>query len=153
MSLDALGLVRGVVVDASTRAPLRGWRVTLSQVSSSGRSLPQQITQTGVDGAFSFPGASVGSFTLRASTPGVASTGQASGAITRGGQLVDVPVPVSILREVTGRVQGLVTSVTGAPIANAQVFVLPDRQGRACRRRRTATAASASTALRSGACS
>ena len=130
VSLDALGLVRGVVVDATTRAPLRGWRVSLSQVSASGRSLPQQITQTGVDGAFSFPGAAVGSFTLRASTSGVASTGLATGVITRGGQLVDVPVPVSIIRQVTGRVQGLVTSVTGAPIANAQVFVCPT--GKAC---------------------
>lgn len=130
VSLDALGLIRGVVIDAATRAPLRGWHVSLRQVTASGRAMPEQMTQAGVDGTFSFPGAAIGSFTLRASTPGVVVNGTASGVVTRGGQLVDVPLAVSILREVTGRVEGRVTSVTGAAAPNAQVTVCPT--GKAC---------------------
>src|SRR5262249_9027053 len=62
VTLAALGLVRGFVIEAGTSAPLKGWLVSLQQVAPSGRSLQDRLTTTGVDGGFSFPGSSVGAF-------------------------------------------------------------------------------------------
>lgn len=121
--LEPLGSIRGTVVQSGVRTPLKGWTVTLSQVTPAGRSLPQQMAQTGVDGSFTFPGSSVGTFSLRATHRDTVGQGSASGTITIGGQLVDVPIVVNIVRRVTGRVTGFVALPGGLPAANAQVEV------------------------------
>jgi hypothetical protein len=121
--LEPLGSIRGSVVQSGNRAPLKGWTVTLTQVTPAGRSLPQQMAQTSVDGTFAFPGASIGTFHLRVSHRDVVGVGIADGSITLGGQLVDVPMVVNVVRRVTGRVTGLVANPGGTPAANAQVEV------------------------------
>ena len=127
--LEALGSIRGIVVQSDgARTPLKGWTVQLSQTTPGGRSLPAQMSQTSVDGTFMFPGASVGSFYLRATQRGVVGDGTATGQVTRGGQLVDVPIVVSIERRVVGRVTGLVALPGGAPAPNAQVELCGDRR-------------------------
>ncbi|MBS1818371.1 MAG: carboxypeptidase regulatory-like domain-containing protein [Acidobacteria bacterium] len=131
VTLESLGSIRGVVVQSGSRAPLKGWTVQLSQTSVTGRSLPDQIAQTGVDGSFAFPGATVGSFSLRASRRDVVGSATASGQLSRGGQLVDVPMVVDIVRRVTGTVQGIVLNPQGSPAPNAQVEVCPS--GEACK--------------------
>ena len=54
-----------------TGTPLKGWLVSLRQVAPSGLALPERVTNTGVDGGFSFPGTSVGAFQMSASRSGV----------------------------------------------------------------------------------
>lgn len=127
VQLGALGLIKGVVLEAGTQAPLKGWQVSLAQTSPSGLALPPRATTTGVDGGFSFPGASVGTFRLSAFRGGVSGSGQASGSIDRAGQAVDVPIVVPIVREAFGRVQGTVFEPGGAPAANAQVTISHSR--------------------------
>ena len=129
--LESLGVIRGTLVQSGSLAPLKGWTVRLNQVTPSGRHLPQQLAQTGVDGTFSFPGASVGYFYLYASQRDFVATATVDGNLTRGGQLVDVPMIANIVRRVTGTVTGVVVGPTGSPIANAQVSVCAT--GEACR--------------------
>ncbi|MGC4081086.1 MAG: Ig-like domain-containing protein [Vicinamibacterales bacterium] len=123
ISLEALGSIRGTVVQSGSLAPLKGWTVQLAQTTTSGRTLPTQVTQTGVDGSFSFPGAAVGSFSLFASQRAVVGNATASGTLSRGGQLLDVPMVVDIVRRVTGSVSGVVLGPSGTPVPNAQVDV------------------------------
>ncbi|MFN7916659.1 MAG: Ig-like domain-containing protein [Vicinamibacterales bacterium] len=123
ITLEALGSIRGTVVQRGSLAPLKGWTVQLAQSTTSGRSLPTQVTQTGVDGSFSFPGASVGSFSLFASQRSVVGNASVSGTLARGGQLLDVPMVVDIVRRVTGSVAGQVLGPQGTPVPNAQVDV------------------------------
>ncbi|MCU0255404.1 MAG: Ig-like domain-containing protein, partial [Vicinamibacterales bacterium] len=119
--LDPLGLLKGTVVESLTLAPLKGWEVGLTQVSRSGRRLPERRTTAGVDGSFSFPGATVGGFTLVARHRTVVGSGTASGEIARAGQVVDVPLVVTIVRRVVGTVAGTVFNPDGSPAGNAQV--------------------------------
>jgi hypothetical protein len=128
--LEALGVVRGVLLERGSLAPLKGWQVTLAQATPSGRDLPTLTTTTSVDGSFSFPGASVGSFSLYASRRGVVGDGSASGQVVRAGQLVEVQVVATIVRRVTGRVAGLVANPNGSPAASAQVEIC---SGEGCR--------------------
>ncbi|MEQ1728941.1 MAG: Ig-like domain-containing protein, partial [Vicinamibacterales bacterium] len=123
ISLEALGSIRGTVVQSGSFAPLKGWTVQLSQSTASGRTLPTQVTQTGVDGSFSFPGAAVGSFSLYASQRSVIGSAQASGSLSRGGLLLDIPMVVDVVRRVTGSVSGIVRGPQGSPMPNAQVEV------------------------------
>ncbi len=129
--LEALGSIRGTVLQSGTLQPLKGWTVALNQTTPSGRGLPAQYAQTGVDGTFVFPGASVGSFRLQASRRDVVGGASATGQLTRGGQLVDVPIVVSIDRRVVGGVTGIVVSGTGSPTASAQVEICAS--GESCR--------------------
>ncbi|MGE3957098.1 MAG: Ig-like domain-containing protein [Vicinamibacterales bacterium] len=131
ISLEALGSIRGTVVQSGSLAPLKGWTVRLAQTTASGRSLPAQVTQTGVDGSFSFPGASVGSFQLVASTRSVVGSASASGTLSRGGQLLDIPMVVDVVRRVTGSVSGVVFGPGAVPMPNAQVEVCA--AGEACK--------------------
>jgi hypothetical protein len=119
--LEELAVVRGTVVEAGSLAPLRGWTVRLSQTSPSGVALPALVTSTGVDGTFAFPGAAVGSFRLSATGRDVAGSGQATGVVERPGQLVDVPIVVTIARPALGRVTGVVLGPGGLPAPGAQV--------------------------------
>jgi hypothetical protein len=121
--LEALGIIRGVLLEGGTLGPLKGWQMTLSQTTPSGRGLPTLTTTTSVDGSFSFPGASVGSFSLRASQRGIVGEGVASGQVSRAGQLVEVQVVATIVHRVTGRVTGLVANPNGTAAPSAQVEV------------------------------
>jgi hypothetical protein len=121
--LNAIGLVKGIVLDSTTRAPLKGWTVTLAQKSASGVTLPTLTTTTGVDGRFTIPGAARGTFTLQARKRDVNGNGEASGALDREGQVVDVPLLVTIVRPLAGTIRGAVLTSAGAPAANAIVEV------------------------------
>ena len=127
--LNAIGLVKGIVLDNNTRAPLKGWTVTLAQQSVSGVTLPPLTTTTGVDGRFTIPGAARGTFTLEARKRDVNGSGAASGALDREGQIVDVPMLVTIARPLRGTIGGAVLTSTGAPAANAVVEVCAACQG------------------------
>ena len=127
--LDALGVIRGVVLESGTLEPLKGWQVRLSQTSPSGRSLPALMTMTSVDGSFSFPGASVGSFTVSTWKSGVVGGASASGQVSRAGQLVEVPLVVTIVRRVTGTVAGTVFNPDGSIASSAQIDVCPASEG------------------------
>jgi hypothetical protein len=119
--LDELAVVRGTVVEAGTLAPLKGWTVTLQQTSASGRNLPMLRTTSGVDGAFSFPGASVGPFVLTANGREVSGQGRAEGVVTRPGTAVDVPIVAVIQHPAAGRVVGAVVDASGSPAADRAV--------------------------------
>ena len=119
--LDPLGLLKGTVVESRTLAPLKGWEVMLTQVSRSGRRLPERRTTAGVDGSFSFPGSTIGGFTLVARHRTVVGSGTVSGEIARAGQVVDVPLAVTIVRRVVGTVAGTVFNPGGSLAGNAQV--------------------------------
>ncbi len=123
ISLEAMGSIRGTLLQSGTLQPLKGWTVQLNQTTFTGRALPTQYAQTGVDGTFTFPGASVGGFSLYASRRDFVGSASANGQVARGGQLVDVPMIVSITRRVVGTVTGLVTDAAGTPLPNASVEV------------------------------
>jgi hypothetical protein len=124
----AIGMVKGQVLQQATLDPLKGWTVTLRQQSPSGLSLPTLQTTTGVDGAYSFPGASRGTFDVAASYSDVQAHGSARGAIEREGQVVEVPVLVNIVRQLTGGISGVVLNASGAPLGNVALeFCLPNR--------------------------
>ncbi len=123
LTLEALGSIRGTLVQSGSLQPLKGWTVQLNQQTFGGRSLPTQIAQSGVDGSFAFPGASVGNFQIVATRRGIVGQGQVAGQVSRGGQLVDVPIVVTIERRVTGTVTGTVVNGGGAPAPNAQVEI------------------------------
>ncbi|MEQ1868664.1 MAG: Ig-like domain-containing protein [Vicinamibacterales bacterium] len=117
---DALAVVTGRVVESGSLAPLKGWRVSFSQQTRSGRSIGLSTTSS-VDGTFSFPGAAVGTFTLIAQNPSVQGQTQAQGEITQAGQAVDVPLVVTVQRPVFGSVEGVVSFADGTPAGNAKV--------------------------------
>ena len=119
---DALAVVTGHLVEAGTLAPLKGWRVSFSQQTRSGRSIGL-MTTSGVDGSFSFPGAAVGSFNLMAQSSTVQGQAQAQGEITQAGQAVDVPLVVTVTRPSFGGIQGVVSYASGAPVPNARVCI------------------------------
>ena len=126
----AIGMVKGQVLHQATLDPLKGWTVSLTQQSPTGLVLPQLQTTTGIDGAYSFPGASRGTFALAATNRDVAAAGTARGAIEREGQVVEIPVLVNIVRQLTGGITGTVVSAGGAPVGNAALeFCLPNRCG------------------------
>ena len=121
--LSAVGAVKGIVLDSNTRAALKGWTVTLQQRSASGVTLPVLTTTTGVDGRFFIPGAGRGTFTLSARKKDVNAHGQAAGALDREGQIVEVPVLVTIARQLTGSITGNVVTSTGAPAGDSIVEI------------------------------
>ena len=117
----ALGMVRGTVLESGVLQPLKGWRVVLSQ-SISGRSVPPLATMSSVDGTFSFPGVAKGAVTLQATKADVQTgSSAATGQIEREGQVIEVPVLVSIIRPSFGSIDGLVLDSNGAAGANAIV--------------------------------
>jgi len=121
----AVSVVRGTVIDAFTLEPLKGWTVELNQQSPSGRDLPTLVTTSGVDGGFSFPGATVGSFSLTVwySQGGVYARNAMRGALTRPAEAVDVVVPVDVPHPAYGRIDGLVVNPDGSPAGNSQVEI------------------------------
>lgn len=120
---NALGLVKGVVLQSGSLTPLKGWEVTLGQVLPSGRVMPSLRTTTSIDGSFSFPGASQGLLSLQVRREGVDGTASAQTRITREGQIVDVPLIAAIAKPLTGSVIGQVFAANGTPGADALVQV------------------------------
>ena len=120
---SAQGLVRGTVLDISNLTPLKGWAVTLTETSSSGRVLGVLATTAGVDGAFSFPGVPQGAFALRATMSGVNGSGTASGSLDHEGQVVDVPVLSTIVRPLVGTILGRVFNPDGSQAPNGAIDV------------------------------
>ena len=123
VTLAALGVVRGTLLEAGSLLPLKNWEVTLDQAAPSGRRLPQLRTSTGIDGSFSFPGAAVGTFTIRASKMNVSGSATANGEVTRPGQIVDVPMVVNVITPATGRIIGIVVDADGSPAGNSELVV------------------------------
>ncbi len=123
LSLSAFALVRGRVFETGSLIPLKGWQVSLSQQLPSGRPVPMLTTTTGVDGSYSFPGATLGAFTVRASRQGINGSGHASSVVDRPGQLVDVPVVVSIIQPASATLSGLVVGADGTAVSSAEVIV------------------------------
>ncbi len=123
LSLSAFALVRGRVLEAGSLVALKGWQVSLSQTLPSGRQVPTLTTTAGVDGSYSFPGATLGTFTVRAARQGIAGQGQASSVVDRPGQLVEVPVVVTIQQESSATLSGLVVDPNGTPVSSAQVVI------------------------------
>ena len=120
---NALGLVKGVVLESGPLTPLVGWEVTLNQTMPSGRVLPQLKTTSSIDGSYSFPGASQGTLGLYASRDGVNGSASATTSIAREGQVVDVPLVATIIRPLAGTVTGIVYNSDGSAGANALVDV------------------------------
>ena len=119
----ALGVVRGTLVQGGTLAVLKGWEITLQQTSQSGRPLPLLKTTTAVDGSWSFPGTSRGTFTLVASRSDVKGITTATGGIDREGEIVEVPLVVNNLRPLAGRIEGTVFNPDGTRAANSAVEI------------------------------
>ncbi|MEN3336344.1 MAG: large repetitive protein, partial [Acidobacteriota bacterium] len=119
---DALAVVTGQLVETGTLAPLKGWRISLSQITQSGKGFGMSTT-SGIDGSFSFPGAAVGRFTLFADNGEFGGHAQSAGEITQPGQRVDVPLIVSVERPAFGGIAGVVSFVNGTPVPNAKVCI------------------------------
>jgi hypothetical protein len=119
----ALGVVRGTLVEGGTLTALKGWEITLQQTSQSGRPLPLLKTTTSIDGSWSFPGTSRGTFTLVASKPDVRGITTATGGIEREGQIVEVPLVVNNLRPLAGRVEGTVFNPDGSRAGNSSIEI------------------------------
>ncbi|MCU1382351.1 MAG: LamG domain protein jellyroll fold domain protein [Acidobacteria bacterium] len=120
---SALGVVKGILLQSGSLTPLKGWEVSLSQVLPSGRSLPTLRTTTSIDGSFSFPGASEGLLSLRAAREGISGTASAQVRLTREGQVVEVPLLVTLATPLTGSVIGKVYNADGTPGADTLVQV------------------------------
>ena len=123
VTLSAFALVRGRVLETGTLVALRGWQVSLSQTLPSGRPVPTLTTTTGVDGSYSFPGATLGAFTVRAAHSGISGSGQATATVDRPGQLVEVPVVVSIQRPASATLSGLIVDPAGTLVSSAEVTI------------------------------
>ena len=117
---SALGVVRGTIMEAGSLVPLKGWEITLSETSP-GRSRQLLKTTSGVDGRFTFPGVPKGTVTLHAVKRDVNATGTVSGGIDREGQVIDLPLLVTIVRPKSGAVEGRAFNPDGTPAVNSQV--------------------------------
>jgi hypothetical protein len=115
----AVGQVTGRVLTAGSLAPLKLWNVTLTQLSPAGRSLPLMYATTGLDGGFAFPGTTAGAFQLFAQRYPLYGAGQ--GRLQDEGDVVDVPIVVSVPTPEFGSVEGTVVDSFGASVGNAQV--------------------------------
>ncbi|MEQ1870490.1 MAG: carboxypeptidase regulatory-like domain-containing protein, partial [Vicinamibacterales bacterium] len=120
------GLVTGTVLEVGTLAPVKNAEVILLQSSPGGRSLPSLQTTSGVDGTFSFPGATVGAFQVRASktarlTGDPSGSATASATLGHDGERVDVPVLLTLNRPAYGRVEATVVNADGSPAPNVAV--------------------------------
>jgi hypothetical protein len=124
------GLVTGTAVDSSNLAPIKNAEVRLDQTGPGGRPLAPLYTTSGVDGTFSFPGATVGPFTIVASKTAFLpddpyGIGSAAAALAFEGERVDVPVLVHVIRREFGRIEGSVINADGTPAANVSLDVCP----------------------------
>ncbi|TAK03476.1 MAG: hypothetical protein EPO39_11995, partial [Candidatus Manganitrophaceae bacterium] len=119
LTLDVLqvsrGTVKGTVLTGDGLGPVPAAAVSLF---TSGL-FPQSFSATSsVDGSFSFPGISAGSFTIQVSDSATGLSGNGKGTLVREGEVVDVP----ILLQPSGNVTGTVYQPDGTtPAAFAQV--------------------------------
>ena len=117
---SALGVVRGTIAETGSLVPLKGWEITLYETAP-GRSRQSLKTTSGVDGRFTFPGVPKGTLMLQAAKRGVNATGSVSGAIEREGQVIDLPLLVTIVRPHFGAVEGRAFNPDGTPAVNSQI--------------------------------
>lgn len=110
----AQGAVRGVVRLSTDGSAVASANVTIAVSSIFGA---QFRTTTNLDGTFSFPGVSAGSFSLSATASGL--SGTASGELTTEGEVVAADVILQV--PARGRIEGLVTTAAGTPAIGAQV--------------------------------
>ncbi|HEX4914144.1 MAG TPA: Ig-like domain-containing protein, partial [Vicinamibacterales bacterium] len=120
---SGVGLVRGTLMLGGTLQPLKGWEITLQQTSSSGRALPILKTTTSVDGSWSFPGTSRGTFAITAHHREMSGQTSATGEIEADGQVIEVPLVVNVQRALSGRIEGVVFNPDGSPAANSAVDI------------------------------
>lgn len=118
--LSPMGYVRGTAMASGTLEPLKGWKVTIRQPSpdASGEWTVWRGT-TGTDGGFSFPGISVGTFTLDVEKG--RDGAYLEGRITRQGEVVGIPVVVDLIQDPKGTIAGMIYNPDGTPAANAEV--------------------------------
>ena len=122
----AMGYVTGTLLSAGERAPLVGWPVEIRQPNpwadlagpGAGRYTIWRCT-TGPDGRFDFPGISLGTFTLIAEKAG--DRAQLESRITYDGEVIDIPVIVTLSQDPTGTIAGIVYHPDGSPAANFAV--------------------------------
>ena len=117
---SALGVVRGTIAETGSLVPLKGWEITLNETAP-GRSRQLLKTTSGVDGRFTFPGVPKGTLSLHAVKRGVNGTGTVSGEIQREGQVIDLPLLVTIVRPHFGAVEGRAFNPDGTPAVNSQI--------------------------------
>lgn len=110
----AQGSVRGVVRLSTDESAVAAANVTISVSSIFGA---QYRTTTNIDGTFLFPGVSAGTFSLSASGMGL--SGSASGVLATEAEVVVADVILQV--PASGRVEGTVTTASGAPALGAQV--------------------------------
>ncbi len=118
--LSPIGYVTGTALASGTLEPLKGWEVTIRQPNpgASGEWTVWRGT-TGTDGGFSFPGISVGAFTLKVEKG--LDRANVEGRITWQGETVDIPVVVNLVQDPEGTIAGVIYNPNGTPAANAEV--------------------------------
>jgi 5-hydroxyisourate hydrolase-like protein (transthyretin family) len=124
-----IGFVTGTALAAGDLTPLKGWQVEIRQPNPSGSGDPLTggtwtiwRATTAIDGGFVFPGIPVGTFDLKVEKRGVGRA-DVEGRITREGEIVDIPVVVSLIQDPEGTIEGWVYDPDGTPAANAEVYL------------------------------
>ena len=107
VQLESLGVIRGTLLQSGVLTPLKGWTVDLYQVDPFG---PRSADPGHADGRgrrVHVP-RGVGRLLLPSArtADGLAAEATASGQVTRGGQLVEVPLVATIERRITATVTG-----------------------------------------------
>lgn len=118
----AIGEVAGTVLNAADLSPLRAMKLYVSQqfpADPSIQSLDLQGT-SGPDGRFTFPGVSLGQFTLKAYFDG-SFMGEVKGNITREGEQLDIPFLVAVPLQQSGDIIGTVYHFDATPAPNTVV--------------------------------
>lgn len=109
------GTVKGFVRLSKDLSPVANADVSISLAGVFGGSLR---TTSGIDGAFTFPGVSAGSFNLHAVEQPSGLSGDAAGTLATEGQ--EVSIDVILLVAAVGRIEGAVTTSAGSPALGAQ---------------------------------
>jgi hypothetical protein len=110
------GIVKGFVRLSKDRSAVAGAEVTIRVASTFGA---DYRTTSGVDGGFVFPAVSAGTFTVQAVEAVTRLSGSATGSLGSEGEEVAIDVILQVPER--GRVEGRVTTASGAPAIGAQV--------------------------------
>ena len=127
-----IGLVRGTVLEGGSLVPVIGARTDLTARVPSGRAAVQLTSFTDVDGRFYFPGIPVSTFSIDVQksfeTPSgrVYANARLDEQLTREGQLIDLPVILTVRRPQFGRVEGTVFNESGGPSPFARVSLFTE---------------------------
>ena len=113
-----IGFITGTVMRSGDLTPLSGWDLKLRQMNDRGEWVTWRAT-SGPDGFFMFSGITLGTFEI------VARQGENSvrieSRITYEGEIVEIPVVVSVAQHPMGTIEGMVFNPDGTPAANAEV--------------------------------